>query len=73
MSKIKDIVRVREYEQGGETKTAFDPIGILITKDNGKQSIKLHMLDDWFSVVERKPKGQTADTAPDEDTGVEPF
>jgi hypothetical protein len=73
MSEIKDIVRIRKYEQNGEEKTAFDPIGILITKANGKQSVKLHILDDWFPVVERRAKNESAGQAPDEQSSVEPF
>jgi hypothetical protein len=71
MSKVKEIVRIRKYEQGGEEKTAFDPIGILVTKDNGKQSVKLHMLDDWFPVVEKPKKGEGQ--KPDEVSDIEPF
>jgi hypothetical protein len=71
MSKVKEIVRIRKYEQNGEEKTAFDPIGILVTKDNGKMSVKLHMLDDWFPVVEKQKKSEGQ--KPDENTEIEPF
>lgn len=75
MSQIKDIVRIRKYDQNGEEKTAFDNVGIMITKPDGKVSIKLNAIpagpwDGWLITVDKQKKGQAA---PDEVSDVEPF
>jgi hypothetical protein len=82
MSEIKDIMRIRKYEQNGEEKTAFDNVGILIMKPDGKVSIKLNAIpvdwDGWLIAVDKRAKGegqgsQGAGPAPEEVSEIEPF
>jgi hypothetical protein len=75
MSNVKDIVRIRKYDQNGEEKTAFDNIGILIIKSDGKVSIKLNAIpagpwDGWLIAVDKKAKDKPV---PDEVSDIEPF
>jgi hypothetical protein len=75
MNNVKDLVRIRTYDQNGEEKTAFDNVGIMITKPDGKVSIKLNTIpvgwDGWLIAVEKKAKGQSA--PPSEVSDIEPF
>jgi len=72
---VKSIVHIRKYEQNGEEKTAFDNVGILIQKPDGKISLKLNCIpvggwDGWLIVTEKKQKDAPA---PDMKDTVEPF
>lgn len=59
MSKrVYNIVRPREYQSGGETKTAWDQHGVLIV-DGEKISIRLQSVplgewNGWFNVYPRE-------------------
>lgn len=59
MSKrVYNIVRPREYQSGGETKTAWDQHGVLLV-DGDKISIRLQSLplgewNGWFNVYPRE-------------------
>lgn len=64
MSKIYDVCTGRKYTTNqGQEKTAWNNIGRLFVKDDGKMSIKLEALplpnekgEVWLSVFEPKPK-----------------
>jgi hypothetical protein len=74
---VKNLVRVREYEQNGEQRTAFDNVGVMITKTDGKVSIKLNTIpvgpwDGWLRVVDKQAKSDSG-YVPDETSSIEPF
>jgi hypothetical protein len=75
MNTVKDIVVFRKEIVKGEEKSFSQNIGILITKPDGKTSIKLNTVpvgwDGWASVFDKKPKGSKG--APDEISEIEPF
>jgi len=77
MGNIKDVLRIRKYEKDGEEKTAFDKVGILITKPDGSGSIHLDTMpvgpwDGWLIYKDKRAKGE-AQSAPDEISDIEPF
>jgi hypothetical protein len=80
MSEIKDLVHIRNVE--GRDKPIYTNVGILLTKDDGKQSVKLNSIpvdfDGWLSVFPQRAKGegqgsQGAGNVPDEVSDIEPF
>ena len=77
MSEIKDLVHVRNVE--GRDKPIYTNVGILLTKDDGKQSVRLNAIpvdfDGWLSVFPQRDKGENAAPAgaPQEVSEIEPF
>jgi len=74
MSKVKDILRIRKYEQNGEEKTAFDKVGVLIMKPDGSASIHLDTMpvgpwDGWLIAKDKQPRNNK----PDEASDIVPF
>jgi len=64
MSKLQDITLAGEKfnDADGNEKTRWHNVGVLITNDEGRQSITFNILnaivghDVWFSVFDRKPR-----------------
>ena len=72
---IKDIKHARKYTKDGQEKTAWNKVGKLFKKDDGKMTIKLDALpvgdfDGWLVVTDPyEPDG----ARPQISGGSEPF
>jgi len=52
MAEIETLSYPEEYtDRNGETQTRWNEVGIIITKDNGKKSFKLHHVPGKFGGV----------------------
>jgi len=72
---IEDLVW---FEDIGKDKPKSHNVGILMTKDDGKKSVKINVTpvgnwNGWLSVFPKKDKPVPSELAPDEVTDIEAF
>jgi hypothetical protein len=63
--KLYDVCHGREYEKGGETKTAWSRVGVLVMAEDGRIAIRLDAVpagawDGWLKVFPREENDKPA-------------